>query len=176
MCFNQIILSNIIKNLIILSPMFEDYFVTTNVAVALRKAGFDEPCMGAHNTQDNKLHISYTNEPTDFHTIAIKRRNSELPEHLYAAPLYDQVFDWLLQSNIRIHDVLISTDSGNGTTMGWRVYLYNGTTGKALWPPVMVAYKYPASYEIVEHSRLYKDKKQAWEQAILEAIKLLPNE
>jgi hypothetical protein len=114
--------------------MFEKYFVTCPVAVALREAGFDEPCMASWECYETttlhqkaivsykELHIAYLSQPPDQSIYSDKiqklmakspglfkdqRTNSTFPEWLYAAPLYDQVLEWFMSKGLYLHQYRI---------------------------------------------------------------------
>ncbi len=104
--------------------MFEDFFVTCPLAIALRAAGYDEPCMAAWHSVTHKgiktdnLFIGYYNyeQPIEIYNENIqhvmktrpgllqdKRTNQTMPPWLYAAPLYDQLFLWLFKKGLYLH-------------------------------------------------------------------------
>ena len=166
--------------------MFEDYFVTCNVAVALKGAGFDEPCMASWErykalkyVTGDKLHIHYSNFPTSPDNyndtikaamlahpglFAEKRKNSEWPPWLYVAPLYDQVFDWLLNKGLYLHPYKTPGPK-------WGVNIYD-IDFNHVWPNNTPN----ESYHYNQMKYLHDGKKLALTEAILQAIKLLPNE
>lgn len=167
--------------------MFEKYFVTCPVAITLRGAGFDEPCMAAWECngdledENRILHIAYDSKPPNpaIYNEEIqalmkdrpgmfmnRRRNSEISPWLYAAPLYDQVFEWLFSKGIYLHPYYVSPlvikDEGV-----WGCNLYESSTNNYLWP------EYALSDKKEYHTH---ERRDVIEQAILAAIKLLPNE
>lgn len=183
--------------------MFEKYFVTCPVAVALRAAGFDEPCMASWEHYDhtrsltafeepNIMRINYTNSVLDPriyneelqrvmkerpNLFAQKLQNSQLPAYLYAAPLYGQVLEWLHGQGIRVHENYLTTGERKiATKLAWAVRLVDTKTGKTLWPDTKIAFSKEGIFEIIEPDNEFEVQRDAWEQSILAAIKLLPNE
>lgn len=164
--------------------MFEKYFVTCPVAVALKHAGFDEPCMAARERDgaEDILHIAYDSKPPNpaIYSEAIQklmvdrpgmfidiRRNSEMQPCQFAAPLYDQVFEWLFSKGLYLHPYYAPQSDGKAATepkYGVNVFDKNL---KLLWPNNDIFYG-----EVI----LYTERRDAIEQAILAAIKLLPDE
>lgn len=166
--------------------MFEKYFVTCPLSIALRAAGFDEPCMATRETYldgSQKFNISYSSEPLNPATynsiikeamelrpglFVPKLKNSEFPPWLYAAPLYDQVFEWLFSKGIYLHPYYAPKFEGKKAIAArWGVNIYNldlkflnagGLLGAMAGEPVNA------------------DRRDAIEQAIFAAIKLLTNE
>ncbi len=165
--------------------MFEKYFVTCPVAVALRGAGFDEPCMAAreHYMDGDEvvdiLHICYFDSPTniDLYIETIrellksrpglledKRTNKQLPPWLYAAPLYGQVLEWFMSKGLYLHPYYAPKFDGKiaiEPKYGCNVLDKNL---KHLWPEGGIF-----SNVVI----IYPDRRAALEQAILVAIKLL---
>lgn len=172
--------------------MFEKYFVTCPVAVALRGAGFDEPCMAARECYEGPddivdiLHICYFSSPTntDLYVETIrellktrpammneKRTNKQLPPWLYAAPLYVQVFEWFEARGLYLHDYRITANVNRiskKTVYGTSVF---DDQGMQLWPIIT---NLGDRDVFVKHS--HDTLQLARDQAILAAIKLLPNE
>jgi hypothetical protein len=169
--------------------MFAEYFVTCNVAVALKEVRFDEPCMGYHESEQ-ELNINYCNRPTqpELYNATIRkaleekpglfderRKNSQLPQWFYAAPLYHQVFDWLrIKHNMRVHDCYIASAVNkvgpNGT---WYANLIDATTGETLWPGLKFVSTVDDQAKTVLHVESqtpYETQREAWEAVILEAI------
>lgn len=138
----------------------EKYFVPWYIADSLRIKGFNEPCMAFWRLPDPLLQMVSDEAQyrvTGWQTV----KNSEIKSPCLAAPLYDQVFDWLEEMKIRIHDVYIITDMARG----WHSALYNMENGKQLWPahPFTRGVKYDTT----------DDKRLCWDNAINEALKLL---
>lgn len=173
--------------------MFSEYFVTCSIAIALKKAGFDEQCMGAWEHYNYKggdfteLIIAYSNQPTipEIYNSTIqqalaerpglfkeRQKNSQLQPWLYAAPLYQQVFDWLIMHNIRVHDVYINSWAETGITIGWAYTLFEISTGKALSKTAFIGCKY-GHEEGINYKRICIDRKAAWDEAILKALELV---
>lgn len=166
--------------------MFEDYFVASNVAVALRNIGFDEPCMGFHEhyTRDEVLHskmiINYSNLPIDPEAYnstirqAIKEKpglikqdccNSTLAQWQYAAPLWDQLFNWLVTKGIHVH--CYEVPALNEQPRRYGVNLFN-MTGKQLWPNISLDQAL-----VNELYYTYEDKLAAWRHGSLAACKII---
>ncbi len=161
--------------------MFDGYFVTCDVAIALRNVGFDEPCMAVHehythnSMQYTKLIIGYSNQPTtpEIYNSTIQklleekpdlfkeqRRNSLLPVWQYAAPLYDQVFDWLMIKGYYLHDYPIP--KLEQAPVRWGVNLYDDKGG-LVWPKLTLN----------DQAYLYEEKREAWRYGLLAALKFL---
>lgn len=150
--------------------MFEKYFVTCPVAVALKAAGFDEPCMALWRTfkapTQPSSQIIYNNEDPD--AWMYECRNSGLPNWQFARPLYQQVFEWFMSKGIYLHPYYAPKFEGKKAILAqWGVNIYNldlkflnagGLLGAMEGEPVNI------------------NQRDAMDQAILEAIKLLPNE
>lgn len=176
--------------------MFEEYFVLPPIARALRECGFNEPCIGAYEINawgcESKLIISYTNQridPNEFDEatkeLFIKRpglfrdlrKNSELPQWLYAAPLYDQVKNWLFTKNLRIHETYIAkTVFKKGDNGAWFYSVYDTIEGNCLWPPVIIHSQIDGFYEDTIRKDAKRSTRIALEEAILKAINILKNE
>lgn len=172
--------------------MVEEYFVTCEVAIALRAAGFDEPCMGVHEyyqtvegPYSDELHINYSNRPTNPDTyndtirklmltrpglFVEKHRNSELQPWFYAAPLYDQVIDWFLTKGLYLHPYKTIRPKKNKATKIWGVNILNND-GEHLWPAVALTRNY--SQEMQKY--LTDGRRLALNTAILAGLKLLDN-
>lgn len=134
-------------------------FVPYEIAVTLKGAGFDEPCFGVYDISS----ILSLYAPSKSIALGFKiGLNSELDEITAAAPLYQQVFDWLELQNIRIHDCWIFFERK------WSVSIFNIPTGNRMWPNSILA-------PIEPDSLLYSDKREAWNAAITEALNLLKN-
>lgn len=161
--------------------MFDKYFVKIPVAIALKKAGFDEPCIGVHEYYTHQdittsiLRISYNNHALDKYDrddevirqmvlrrglIEERRCNSELPQWLFAAPFYDQVLDWLESKGVYIHPYRIPEFQESSAKWGVNVY---DLSGNLLWP------KWNLDSEI----KYFQDKYEARCQALLPAIDLI---
>ena len=168
--------------------MFEKFFVTCPVAIALRAAGYDEPCMAVHEYYEfngkpfRKLHIVYLAEPpaTSIYSDKIQklmethpglfkefRTNQKFPPWLYAAPLYDQVFDWLGTKGLHLHVHYIAKDVLRKDHGVWGCSVYDITTGNLLSPLFKLT-------ERIEYP--HKERRTAIEQAILAALKLQSHE
>lgn len=134
-----------------------DQFVPYDIAVALKEAGFDEPCFATSNLGV----IVGVLDTAQFKVTGFQFvKNSEAGGPWIAAPLYQQVFDWLELNNLRIHDCWIFYEQK------WSVSIFNMPTGNQMWPNHLMAAIEPGSI-------LYTDKREAWNIAIREAIKLL---
>lgn len=66
-------------------------FVPYSIAKYLNELGFDEPCLAYYS--DTYLYI--TGDNIGFTNKALKRTSEIRGENLIAAPLYQQVVDWL---------------------------------------------------------------------------------
>lgn len=167
--------------------MFENYFVTCNVAVALKKIGFDEPCMAwfEYYEIDGKttqaFHIAYSNAPTNpgMYNDMIKeilesrsidispaRMNSRLQPWQYAAPLYQQVFEWLETKGLYLHPYRVPRLRELPEWYGVNIF---NEKGKQVWPIV------PLNKDYHENATMYyfPDKKSAYWHSILAAIEIL---
>jgi hypothetical protein len=173
--------------------MFTEYFVTCNVAVALRQAGFNELCMGIWCvlTKDNvpvqKLYLYYNNIPPN-QRILIRpeitedvieadtywldqRLNTFMPPWIYSAPIYPQVLKWLSKRGLYIHPCRIPIlKEKSAPTEIWTVAIYS-KAGSQLWPQIPLM-----SYQERIKEYYYDTEQAAYEQAILAALKILePN-
>lgn len=178
--------------------MFEKYFVTCNVAVALREAGYNEPCMAVweyyefEKDRNEKLYIGfYSHEvPDNIYNEQIralkqsrpgmfenKRTNQTLQPWLYAAPMYQQVFDWLMEQNIRVHDCYISKKvNAQAAKAVWYVNLIDTNTQDTYWPTLnfkSILIKDGDRKWTIESQIYYETDRKAWEAAILQAIEIL---
>jgi hypothetical protein len=178
--------------------MFEKYFVTCNVAKALREVGYNEPCLAVweyYEFEDNRsehLYIGfYSHEiPDNIYNEQIralmnsrpgmfekKRTNQTLQPWLYAAPMYQQVFDWLMTHNIHVHDCYIAKKVNmQGTEAVWYVNLIDTITQDSYWPSL----NFKSILMIdgnqkwtIESQIYYETDREAWEAAILQAIEIL---
>lgn len=169
--------------------MFEEYFVTYMLAKVLRTAGFDVPCIGVweYSVWDDKpeaeLHINYLSFDTTDHIynkeiqallksrpglFQDKRTNQTLPPWLFAAPLYDQVFAWLFKKGLYLHPYYAPKFEGKKAVKAqWGVNIYDLDL-KFLNAGGLLA--------AMEGEPVNADRRDAIEQAILAAIKLLKNE
>lgn len=176
--------------------MFEKYFVTAPVAVALKEAGFDEPCIAAreyysdsNGNYQEELHVAYISHPPEISIYSDKiqklmvrkpglfkdlRLNSQFPTWLYAAPLYAQVFEWFLKKGLYLHPYLLNGPINIAFKEKWGVNIFN-PAGSLEWP-VVPFQPDPNKFEDDRQTYIHADKRDAYEQAIIAAIKLLPNE
>ncbi len=168
--------------------MFTEYFVTCNVAVALRQAGFNELCMGVWRvlTKDNipvqKLYIYYNNIPSNQRILIRQERtkdvaeagtywqdqriNTLMPPWIYAAPIYPQVLKWLNNRGLYVHLIPMLNDK-SASAEKWKASIYS-KVGSQLWPkiPLMNYHERIKAYH-------FDTEVAAYEQAILAALKIL---
>lgn len=145
-----------------LSKQFTPY----HVSVALRDAGFDEPCFA---TDDMGTKVGVL-DPAQFKVTGFQFvTNSELQDGAVASPLYQQVFDWLEMRNIRIHDYWVYFEGKHGCNV------FDKLTGKLLWPHRNFAHLQELHEKKEMDPYLHYSKRDAWNEAITEAIKLLKN-
>ena len=81
--------------------------ISFNLSKLFKSKGFDEPCLGYYENQDENLVINFNNLPLTEEQekrpslYTIDNRNSNLPQWATAAPLCEQVVEWLrLNHNI----------------------------------------------------------------------------
>lgn len=173
--------------------MYEELFVPVMIAVALKEVGFDEPCMAIHEHYEHedilhsKLLINYSNQPINpvlynetikvalLHCpdlLNVPQNNSKLPTWLFAAPIYEQVFDWLHQRGLNIHDLFIAKDVfKKGADGAWMVTITDTLTGKMLWPARII--EFTSGVEQNTDNMVFNIKRNAWDAAIFAAIKML---
>jgi hypothetical protein len=71
----------------------KDQFVPYELAVALKKLGFDEQCLA-----------KYWNDKNLEYNIGSEYKNSEIEEYCVTSPLWQQAFDWFLEKyNLYVH-------------------------------------------------------------------------
>lgn len=165
--------------------MFDEYFVTCNVAEALRKVGYDEPCMAIRerykqeNTWIEDLFINYSNKPPNPelykeayqkilqerpNILATRFTNSQLQPWCFAAPLYPQVAKWLRGKGLFLQDSripIMKTDMSMSEL--WMVSIYN-QNGKQLWPAVPLV-----NYHQNIKKFHFESEREAWDKAIIAA-------
>jgi hypothetical protein len=141
--------------------MFEKYFVTCNVAILLKNVGYDEPCIAVYdcNKVDAEHRIDYGNHPFQPH------RNSKLQPWLYAAPLYQQVFEWLESKGLYLHPYKVPLLNEQPAYYGVNIF---NDEGMHLWPDV----PHDKDYHKNIQKYYYYDKLIAWRHAIMAAIRL----
>lgn len=170
--------------------MFEDYFVTCAAAVALREAGFNEPCMAVHEyykfhgKEYKEFHIAYFGKPGEprmysdkIQKLMIKRpglfidqrTNQQFPPWLYAAPLYEQVLDWFLSKGLYLHPYNLQGIRTKDMEHKWGVNIFDMEYNH-LWPSIPLTKAYTQEMQLF----LADGRRLALNNAILPAIKLLP--
>jgi len=149
--------------------MLAKYFVPVQIAIALKGIGFDEPCISVWERAANGKRFT---DNLYILTDESYARNCMLTAASYAAPLYDQVFEWFIVNGLSIHDYYIPgpyTGKGKETEPGnWSCSILTIKTGKSMWPGALLATK-------MKPSLMHKDRRGALDQAILEAIKIIKN-
>jgi hypothetical protein len=149
-------------------------FVEYPLALKLKEAGFTGACLGFYDG-DGCFHPNIQ----DFYTCVSAgwiseeaAANYDGDDHLFvdfdpntidgvpdvSAPIFQQVFDWLEGKGIIVHQWY-----NPQTELHYAATLW-GTDGKELWSE----YEYPDSAK-----GLHSTRKQAWDIAIEEALKLL---
>ena len=139
----------------------KEQFVTYEIALALKKLGFDEECFGVYYDYkgDPKLCFDslFSNKDMIIHT------NEHSYYALCLAPIWQQIIDWFDNKNI-----IIGIDINPGTLF-YRVHLYKRYYHN---PGRLVIRKYFLSGEFDN----FISKEEAREQAILKCIELCKNQ
>ena len=65
-------------------------FIPYNLALELKKLGFDEPCFGCYDYEKELVLFQELEDKTFW-------RNKNIPECEVASPLFQQAFDWFLK-------------------------------------------------------------------------------
>lgn len=81
-------------------------FAPYKLAVELKKLNFDEPCLGFYssNVQESEKSITMFSFIDTDESISAKCNSKLSSSNLYAAPLWQQVLDWLREKhNIYVH-------------------------------------------------------------------------
>lgn len=129
-------------------------FVEWPLALKLKEARFGEPCLGVYRDKVLYPHLAYDSESWeyDYQFAATVDVDDDV-----LAPIYQQVFDWLEGKgfDIRLYRVILDNQK-----------FYDGEvcqdlTGKLLFSLTK------------NNESLYETKKQAWDRAIEEALKIL---
>jgi hypothetical protein len=138
----------------------EKYFVPVEIAVKLKEAGFNEPCLMFFDLEVfGQVVDPHQYRVMGYHSVM----NSEIDTERYtAAPLYHQVFDWLEKRDIRIQDYHIFCEEKK-----WGANVFEMSTGNMLWGPLFSLKKEK------EERILYFTKEEAWNEAIKEALKMI---
>lgn len=90
-----------------------EQFVPFEIALRLKKIGFDEPCLGYYhtNTQGDMDHTTIEGLLEFFGSnYQYMPRNSYVHHSMICAPLWQQVFDWLREK----HDLHIKVTRDGG--------------------------------------------------------------
>ena len=127
-------------------------FVTYEIALKLKKLGFDEECLGIYNPE---LNMNIYGVGVNWNTENI----NDIKKEWCSAPLYQQIIDWLREKH------LIDIDNG------WCI---SNPLGKKQEGYNISVYDRIKDEFIVRDFHI--DYYKAREQAILKAIELIKNE
>lgn len=133
------------------------------IARALKEANFQEYCIAkwtTTTTQKGKLICSSN----------FKYLNNELQDKECAAPLYDQVLEWLFKKGLYLHPYLMdgnAVELNTVTKPGWSCNILRKGTYKILWPKLLLSVR--TNYK----DYLHPTKQKAYDQAIMKALDLL---
>ena len=97
-------------------------FVSKELAIKLKEKGFDRPCFGWYNTNNEKLKLHLCEG-----TSRLVLEHPLYCEYIIDAPTTDQVFDWLREKDIYIWIEPYNTY----TTKNRLAFLWNITLGKS---------------------------------------------
>ena len=127
-------------------------FVTYEIALALKELGFDETCIARFTAQKNLVTSGCY---TDSDPITLGVCNSDIHESNIAAPLWQQVLDWLRTE----HNIIIGVHRTERTVEGFMYMYYVENWG----------------YDdiVSEYWDYFKTFEEAREAAIVEAIKIV---
>ena len=125
--------------------------------MALKKKGFDEKCL-AH---------AYTNREDDFHLNSSSKNNTEYDLLVMgiAMPLYQQVVDWFRDEHSIYIAVLPFREKGDGVELCW---YYSIVQDDEDLPDILCN-----EDDLGAHGDNYPTPKEAWDEAFLEALKLI---
>jgi len=150
-------------------------FVPEELASSMKELGFDKPCLAYY--EDGRLHPSVSNVCTiltasdgskeiqdeykgyDSNDIAFDGFDP-IPASwpVTPAPIWTQVFDWLSEHNLRIHDVYVAPKHS------YMSLIYDMQSGNQLWPGFD-----PTS----RHIDLYKTIREGWVVALERALEII---
>jgi hypothetical protein len=86
---------------LIIKRTMEKYFLPYDLCILAQKKGFDDDCLAFHENnkflKEKKLIVVSYNQfaPENETKFVTKTKNSTVPQWAVAAPLYDQIIDWL---------------------------------------------------------------------------------
>lgn len=131
----------------------KEQFVTHEIALELKKLGFDEPCFG-HFTKDMglKIHIQFENiqkHYTNSKLLALEAKYLDMPKNRCASPLWQQAIDWVFEK-LEINYPYL------------RIEMYSDGSGE---------WYHPADEGVKSLTIMFDTK----EEAVLKAIELIKN-
>jgi hypothetical protein len=112
----------------ILSSM-ENEFVPYQLALRMKFLGFNEPCFGYYESQEEKLVISFNNLPlTEEQSkrpglYTTDNRNGSLPQWAVAAPTFHRSFRWFRdEHNLKGYVEPVEFLDGTPDTYHWSIF------------------------------------------------------
>ena len=97
-------------------------FVTYEQALALKKLGFDEPCLGYYFGKDEEVYTSNEDVKPPF-TPSL---DSKI---MFRAPLYQQAFRWFREKYSWQHSIDPTSDQ-HSFKLGYNYWIWNNKTGE----------------------------------------------
>lgn len=147
-------------------------FVPYEIALRLKELGFDEPCLSAYRNADGEQSLMQLSKWTN-------SGEENTHDGYCAAPLYQQVVDWLRDEHKLALTLTWAGRSGDGTFTYWGCQIHHAVNG--LKAHINKTHYY--EYEVLDGRKVggmmtYEFKNmtyyEALTKAIEEALKLLP--
>ena len=93
----------------------ENEFVPYELAVKLKALGFDESCCAFYEEERVVTKPEMVDDKDQYRVSGWRTcKNSEVPEHYFAAPTFSQAFRWLLNRH-NLYGIIIPTETMNWT-------------------------------------------------------------
>lgn len=90
----------------------EKEFVPYELAVKLRAIEFDESCCAFYQVEYAESRPTMVDDQYQYRAIGWRTcKNSEVPEHYFAAPTFSQVFRWFREKYSLLHQIQIDRTS-----------------------------------------------------------------
>lgn len=103
-------------------------FAPYDIALSVKGLGYREECFGFYDDILNENETEHRLFPIRTQTLT-----DRMLESLTPAPIYQQLFRWLLEEVVDKEDYMITRNGGNPDTWDGQVYGKSSRTGRAGW-------------------------------------------
>ena len=81
----------------------ETEFVPYELAVKLKRIGFDEPCLAFYQIEYAEVIPTMVDDNEEYRLTGFRTcKNSKIPEHYVSAPIFSQSFRWFREKNFYV--------------------------------------------------------------------------